>query len=103
MKKITSFALKSLMEHTADSNPVERQCFRVTCMQEPSMLGVNFSEIISTFFRIYYQTSKDIYPGQELLVDYGDIYAKSLGLFEELELSDVSKTYFCQILNAKLN
>ena len=43
------------------------------------------------FSRIYYQTIKDIYPGQELLVDYGDIYAKSLGLFEELELSDVSK------------
>ena len=75
-------------------------------MQELVMLSVNFSQILSNirvFFRIYYQTSKDIYPGQELLVDYGDIYAKSLGLFEELELSDVSKAYFCQTLNAKFN
>ena len=38
-----------------------------------------------------------------MLVDYGDIYAKSLGLFEELELSDVSKAYFCPTLNAKFN
>ena len=53
---------------------------------------------LHVFFRIYYQASKDIYPGQELLVDYGDIYAKSLGLFEELELSDVSIAYFCQNL-----
>ena len=54
------------------------------------------------FFRIYYQTSKDIYPGQELLVDYGDIYAKYLGLYEELELSDVSKAYFLSKFKRKI-
>ncbi len=34
-------------------------------------------------------TSKDVYPGQELLVDYGASYAKMLGIHEQLELSQV--------------
>ena len=30
--------------------------------------------------KIYYLTNKDIYPGQELLVYYGDEYAEFLGI-----------------------
>ena len=49
-------------------------------------------------FRIYYQASKDIYPGQELLINYGETYAKMLGVFEELELSEVRKVIHLIIL-----
>ena len=32
--------------------------------------------------QIYYHTFKPIFPGQELLVWYGDQYGRSLGLIE---------------------
>ena len=52
--------------------------------QIPKLWWPNF------FRRIYYKTFKDIYPGQELLIDYGKSYAKYLGIHEELQLSAVS-------------
>ena len=40
--------------------------------------------------RVFYQTSRDILPGQELLVHYGDQYAEYMGIWEEYNFSLVT-------------
>ncbi len=39
--------------------------------------------------RLYYQASKDIVPGEELLVSYGREYQEVLGIYEEYNASKV--------------
>ena len=40
--------------------------------------------------RVFYQTSQDISPGQELLVHYGNQYAGYMGIWEEYNFSLVT-------------
>ena len=50
-----------------------------------------FSETDMCFnLRVFYQTSRDISPGQELLVHYGDQYAGYMGIWEEYNFSLVT-------------
>ncbi len=44
--------------------------------------------------QIYYRSFKPIYPGKELLVYYGEEYAKELGI-EEDRFSEGKKLTFC--------
>ena len=42
------------------------------------------------YLRVYYQTSRDVLPGQELLIHYGKQYAKYLGIWSEYNFSLVT-------------
>ena len=35
------------------------------------------------FGRVFYRTKTDLYPGQELLIYYGDGYAEELGILDD--------------------
>lgn len=37
-------------------------------------------KVYECYGKIYYMTTKDVYPGTELLVHYGEAYAKELGI-----------------------
>lgn len=63
--------------NTATSNWVRW----VNCARNPQELNL---DSIWCYGRVYYISTKDIYPGQELLVYYGQGYAKSLGIDVQL-------------------
>ena len=45
-------------------------------------------EVMECYGKIYYTTTRDISPGTELLIYYGDHYARELGI-------DVENYYHC--------
>ena len=56
------------------------------CEDEQNLVAFQFRE------KIYYRTYKPIHPGKELLVWYGESYAKDLGISLEDDKPDQNKT-----------
>ena len=54
------------------------------------------------FLRPYYQTTRDVAPGEELLVYYGKEYAKAMDVWKEYNLSLVNFTHFNRTSSAIL-
>ena len=51
--------------------------------------------------RVFYQTTRDISPGQELLIHYGNQYARYMGILAEYNFSQV--TLLISVIKIKQN
>ena len=80
--------LAALLEHSGCNGYGSRKQITRSCGNYIAIRLVKQAYFF--YFRVFYQASRDISPGQELLIHYGKQCAKYMGIWSEYNFSRVT-------------